>query len=1052
MPISTEVRLFNSAGERQPLPDRYVVDWSFELLDRGGCGTFTLQLHAELDDQELPALPGVNWRVEFWFDGVNIYRGWVEKPRGPVQVGAPLFVLDGVGRMGWCQSLLVDCRYVRPFGADVSEIYAWLAGKFLTGDERIPELVVACDDTIGYSLETADFFGANAQEAFDRMAEASQDLLIWGFDVTPEGTDRLYVRSRPLGVSNEDYRFRVGKDVTFYEQPEDLSELVNAVRFIGGKAKAPNLVYNPSFELPKVAGEGASGNLLSNPGFAFTGGWTFTPSVADIRQQNEGEKNEQSRRGGWFAELDDPGDQIEQTVDVPNGENPYILSFWHALQQAGSGKVRVKLQALNSSNVVIETLINELVDVTATRYQEFRRVEDATDPNTDKLRVTISYDSGGSCHIDDVALYEADALAQAGWMDKTSGSAKGRIDWANMESPYHGVYCVRARVRSIADPSNDHVRLMPFKGQWIAVRSATSYVVRVRVRGAAGLKLKLGLQRWKEEGGSDYQFGDVETLAGTGDWETFQTTVTTGDEARNIRPIIELRSNGVYYLDAVQVFESGIGGTARFFDGESLHFYFRSDDPKVSRADLAMHASDPLKVSSAGTPFTADDIGKLLRITGGAGWTAGDYRITDYTSGGYAKLTSSPAAAGASGGQGDCAVLLDLSDDARASIATYGLREAEVSIEEIETYEQALDYATGCLNRYAVPARQGRLVLEPCDVPVRFVGATADAPAQGMLAVGGARVELPAQHPVRIFYQLQPNGVLSCEVELTNRTPDEALLLFKALRSGGGSGGGSGGAGVNLRAAPGNTNSGGEEGATLSHASLTDVTANQHHHQVHGFVGADHSVASTEGYLPVVQSGGASLAMEPAGTHLVLSGLLAAMPASAPAGTIYLATDDGGGTSYRYSGSVWVQMGAGVTDAGGAPYLAVPILAPENAVTWANMPAAVTELLGATRHRTFCNLESFTQARLVVNLQTAGALGARLKAQYSLDASTWADLASDGDGPALSIGATGTAYALSAPWETLATAARADVYLRVVGVDGDAAADPAFGLIMLQFR
>lgn len=49
------------------------------------------------------------------------------------------------------------------------------------------------------------------------------------------------------------------------------------------------------------------------------------------------------------------------------------------------------------------------------------------------------------------------------------------------------------------------------------------------------------------------------------------------------------------------------------------------------------------------------------------------------------------------------------------------------------------------------------------------------------------------------------------------------------------------------------------------------------------------------------------------GTSVVMAGTLAARPAAATAGVLYLATDDSGGTVYRDTGTAWVQCGAGVS-------------------------------------------------------------------------------------------------------------------------------------------
>jgi hypothetical protein len=127
----------------------------------------------------------------------------------------------------------------------------------------------------------------------------------------------------------------------------------------------------------------------------------------------------------------------------------------------------------------------------------------------------------------------------------------------------------------------------------------------------------------------------------------------------------------------------------------------------------------------------------------------------------------------------------------------------------------------------------------------------------------------------------------------------------------------------------------------------------------------------------------------------------------------------------------------------------IPIVAPIGFnQTWTNQPAAVTELAGTTRHRTRFDLSTVTKARLVVNVQTAGTATAQLCVQYSLDQTTWSYL-DGGAGPCAPINATGVRVSGS---PTVAPAAQGDVFLRVVGVNGDATLDPAFGNISIEVR
>jgi len=122
-------------------------------------------------------------------------------------------------------------------------------------------------------------------------------------------------------------------------------------------------------------------------------------------------------------------------------------------------------------------------------------------------------------------------------------------------------------------------------------------------------------------------------------------------------------------------------------------------------------------------------------------------------------------------------------------------------------------------------------------------------------------------------------------------------------------------------------------------------------------------------------------------------------------------------------------------------------LADGAAVGWESQPSALTEFLGAMRHRLKFDLSKFNQARLIVNVTAAGYTNAKIRVQYST-ALTWYYL-DDSSGPSVQISAAGLKVST---WIDLCDGTKADVFLRLVGIDGDAVASPAFGLIALQVR
>ncbi|MDQ5822414.1 MAG: hypothetical protein M3540_13335, partial [Actinomycetota bacterium] len=88
------------------------------------------------------------------------------------------------------------------------------------------------------------------------------------------------------------------------------------------------------------------------------------------------------------------------------------------------------------------------------------------------------------------------------------------------------------------------------------------------------------------------------------------------------------------------------------------------------------------------------------------------------------------------------------------------------------------------------------------------------------------------------------------------------------------------------------------------------------------------------------------------------------------------------------------------------------------------------------------------QVRLLSNVGQAGTATAALRVQYSLDQAAWNYL-DGGTGPSVGINTTGLKVSA---WLNLPAGAKADVFLRVVGINGDGTADPSFGNIILQVK
>lgn len=128
----------------------------------------------------------------------------------------------------------------------------------------------------------------------------------------------------------------------------------------------------------------------------------------------------------------------------------------------------------------------------------------------------------------------------------------------------------------------------------------------------------------------------------------------------------------------------------------------------------------------------------------------------------------------------------------------------------------------------------------------------------------------------------------------------------------------------------------------------------------------------------------------------------------------------------------------------------VTMLAPAAGVVYTDAPAGgAAEWAGSARWRTWVDLDNLTEARVSVAVETAGAGTADAGVQYSADGGTSWFFLDGGVGPAVDISSTGAK--LSA-WGPIVSGAQNDVLLRFVHIGGDGVADPAVGLVVVQFR
>ena len=123
--------------------------------------------------------------------------------------------------------------------------------------------------------------------------------------------------------------------------------------------------------------------------------------------------------------------------------------------------------------------------------------------------------------------------------------------------------------------------------------------------------------------------------------------------------------------------------------------------------------------------------------------------------------------------------------------------------------------------------------------------------------------------------------------------------------------------------------------------------------------------------------------------------------------------------------------------------------------TWSNMPSTLQFFDSSSAYVTQIDLTYYNQVRLIVNKQgTAGATGSKLLVRYQ--ATTGAPFT---ESSYLAIGTSEVSLAvdttnniLVTSWIDLVSGAKSDVWVALMGIDGDTTADPVFGNIYAEFR
>ena len=834
---------------RLGVPLSIIADWDAEVTVEGGPGQATIRLTVPLS--ESPVTLGD--RVDLYLDDEIVYQGWVREIEDESGETVRL-VADGY--VDLLERIILPTDYAAPLGT-ITDAAAWAKDWVVDRAMEAPIYLAVYHDigSISTAFTSASCSRKSVKSFLQDLAKVHSKPIVWGLFPKSGGT-----------TPSAWFVFREQEDEAKYQIPlsnvVSISEgasadVINAVRVVG--SGLGNLVRNPDFR-QVVVPTSLSGNLLQDGSFERPGPgrdygtfpsswWNYGGGNNPSRWRTNNQRYWflKSKTGEFLLELDAQNEYIQQ--DVPAGPGNYYVGFSYAGgvrgQEETAPVLELTVQALDSAGNVISTPLTQQVTVQTPAYSTVSwsvTLPSGTAKARIKIRQTQVIHSPNVALVDDVIFVSATGSAQEGWTvwrgSSPANAPQCTVDWENGEkdSPIGGGV---VKITVSGASSSNPVYLLPSEDAWISIDRGNVYAVRGIVCASGSNKhIKLGCfyTRGADDANSlQLTLSDTITVGQT--WSEAWTygPITVSVDSGEIAPCIVFLEDGTYYVSYVGCWiETSRDPFVIFgrpiFIGSQSEWYFRADDQNVI------------------------------------------WEIRDL-----------------------------LNDDVKDSVAQYGLREETFDFGWITTTEQAKQAAARVINTYGKPRGEGSVTLIPTE-PVRIYSTQGVRRTFAVSRGSGKTEEVVAEviryKPAGSQYLVEATKslrswdpvtrILEAVSKEVSARPSE---VTRAPSGGGGAGGGVievttyqvedqtigqeltidfksdatkpglslSGAAVDdrieiyLGVIYGTTAGTVAEGSHLhddryslashthSHSSLTGITADQHHAQVHSLDGSDHT-------------------------------------------------------------------------------------------------------------------------------------------------------------------------------------------------------------------
>lgn len=473
--------------QRRRLPARNIgiPTWAIERF--GGYAEFTLPT-------TLPFLAGTNIliddRVEYWSQGVRLYRGYVTAIT-PSNEDPPKLLFAGYGVSKSVRELPSLRDYAFPGGAyPLNLAWAKVTQDVLNaaaGPGGLPLVTTLDAEDIGPGGPTIASLAARNKifgDVIDNLMTSAANLSIWGGDVGPDNGDRLYFRgiqaaAPPTHVIPVPSR-RVEKSVS----ERQAGDIINQVLISGGAPQWPQYLFNGNFEEPVWQQEG-SGNLVKNGDFEENTIWSYGGSGLGARRrqafyQFSGPINAVPFSGGWFLDLQEVGGTATATyAQALVAGNTYVLSAQAAREtDANAASGTVTLTLLDSGGGTIQTVTMAIAPPgNAYSYYQASFLAPAGVASI-TIEAECLAQGTTSLIVDDIELYDVSVLYQAGWGLTLADAVHNTIyaqNYAYDLSPWDGATCVYLDL-GCPDSNNHDIKLEPLASSRFKVTAAQEFV------------------------------------------------------------------------------------------------------------------------------------------------------------------------------------------------------------------------------------------------------------------------------------------------------------------------------------------------------------------------------------------------------------------------------------------------------------------------------------------------------------------------------------------------------------------------------------------------